>query len=101
MIEIEEKDRDALRFLWVDDIETETPRVIPYRFARLRFGLKSSPALLVATIMKHLQRCDTYPDTISSLKKGMYVDDLHAGKDSIEEAKDSTLNQRRSSRRPA
>jgi len=50
MIAISEKDRDVLRFLWVDDITKEEPEPIALRFTRVVFGVSSSPFLLNATI---------------------------------------------------
>ena len=47
-----EDDRDALRFLWVDDPFSEEPKIIVLRFARVAFGLSSSPFLLNVTL-KH------------------------------------------------
>jgi len=50
MIAISERDRDVLRFLWVDDITKEEPEPIALRFTRVVFGVSSSPFLLNATI---------------------------------------------------
>ena len=51
-----ESDRDALRFLWVDDIHSPTPKIIPLRFTRVVFGVSSSPFLLNATVRHHIKR---------------------------------------------
>lgn len=50
MIMMDEKDRDALRFIWVEDIDKEDPELCIYRFTRVVFGISSSPFLLNATI---------------------------------------------------
>ena len=50
MIAMTEKDRDALRFLWVDDVSKPNPEKIVLQFARVVFGVSSSPFLLNATI---------------------------------------------------
>jgi len=42
-----EQDRDALRFLWVDNIESTPPNIVPMRFTRVVFGVSSSPFLLM------------------------------------------------------
>ena len=34
---------DYLRFIWLDDINKDNPRLVIYRFVRLLFGLNSSP----------------------------------------------------------
>ena len=51
-IGIKEINRDHLRFLRVDDILKENPKIIRNRFARAIFGVTSSPFLLNATIRK-------------------------------------------------
>ena len=50
MVSMREKDRDYLRFLWVDDITQERPAIQVCRFARVVFGVSCSPFLLNATI---------------------------------------------------
>ena len=52
MISVAEEDRDVLRFLWLDDINSQLPRIQVLRFARVAFGVASSPFLLNATL-KH------------------------------------------------
>ena len=42
-IKIDESHRDVLQFSWYDDILNDGPNLIAYRFARLLFGLTSSP----------------------------------------------------------
>ena len=43
MISIAEEDRDVLRFLWLDDIKSDLPRIQVLWFARVVFGVASSP----------------------------------------------------------
>lgn len=43
MIAVDEKDRDVLRFLWVNDLTKEEPEIRTYRVV---FGVSSSPFLL-------------------------------------------------------
>lgn len=38
-VSVAEKDRDVLRFLWVDDITKENPEIVVLRFARVVFGV--------------------------------------------------------------
>lgn len=88
-ISINEKDRDVLRFLFVD---TNAPNndsfnIIKYKFLRLTFGLNSSPFLLAATIQHHLNKLEKeYPMTTEILKRCIYVDDVITGTDTVEEA---------------
>ena len=42
-ISIAEQDRDALRFLWIDNINKECPETVIMRFTRVVFGVSSSP----------------------------------------------------------
>ena len=56
MVSMSEKDRNVLRFLWVDDVTKDDPNIIPHRFTRVVFGVSSSPFLLNATINHHLKK---------------------------------------------
>ena len=80
-IGVNEKDRDFMRFLWMDgDIssnEWPSGKVIAYRFCRVPFGFRSSPYLLNETIKHHLEQFqDTYPRTVEILQSNVYVDDV-------------------------
>jgi hypothetical protein len=46
-------DRDVLRFLWIDDINSPLPKIVPLRFTRVVFGVTASLFLLNATINHH------------------------------------------------
>ena len=54
MIHISEEDRDALRFLWLQDPLDPRSTVVHFRFTRLVFGLRPSPAILGSVISNHL-----------------------------------------------
>lgn len=45
-ITISEKNKDFLRFLWFDNVYSEQPKIVRNRFARILFGVTSSPYLL-------------------------------------------------------
>ena len=45
-VEIRESDRDALRFLWFENAAQSQMDIVQYRYKRLVFGLKPSPAIL-------------------------------------------------------
>ena len=76
-IEVDEKDRDSLRFLWVRDVEKGNMSVVVYRFCRVIFGATCSPYLLNAALGYHL---DTFseldPEFVRKMKDSFYVDDL-------------------------
>ena len=46
MFAVEQEDRDALHFLWVNDITDEEPTIPPLRYTRVVFGVCSSQFLL-------------------------------------------------------
>ena len=87
MVSISEKDRDVLRFLWINDLTCEDPRVCVYRFTRVTFGVSSSPFLLNATIQHHLHKySSSHPELVEKLRCSVYVDDIVTGAGSEEEA---------------
>ena len=87
MISVCPQDRQFLRFLWVDDPAQEDPQIVTYRFARVVFGVSSSPFLLNATIRHHLERhSDTHGDLVTKVLRSIYVDDIVSGAQSEEQA---------------
>eukprot|EP00112_Aurelia_sp_Birch-Aquarium-sp1_P015934 Seg357.4 transcript_id=Seg357.4/GoldUCD/mRNA.D3Y31 product="hypothetical protein" protein_id=Seg357.4/GoldUCD/D3Y31 len=79
-IEIDQKDRDAMRFLWVKDIAEEESPVVEYRFTRAIFGAGPSPFILGATIHHHLERYqEDEPQLVEDIKASLYVDDYISG----------------------
>ena len=88
-IEIDENDRDYLRFLWVDSISVDEPKIVVYRFNRVVFGVNSSPFLLNAVLRHHIQTFkEIDPGFVKKLIDGFYVDDLVTGCSSPQEAID-------------
>ena len=79
-------DRDVTRFLWVKNIELPpTPdNVEVLRFARVPFGVISSPYLLSATIEHHLAKQGT--EVADSILRNTYVDNVLGGVDSVDNA---------------
>ena len=66
------------RFLWFTDIHAINPEVVILRFARVAFGLTSSPFLLSATIKHHLEKylhLAEFTKIIQKLILNLYVDD--------------------------
>ena len=78
MISIAEPDRDYLRFLWFDDIFSDKPKIVRNRFARMIFGVTSSPAGLNAVLRKHSENYNDI-DFVKEIKESFYVDDFIGG----------------------
>ena len=84
-IRIAEKDRDVLRFHWVDGLETQNP--VTFRFTRALFGLVQCPFLFGGTIDVHLDSEKVNPeltDVVEEISKTLYVDDLIMGGHDVE-----------------
>ena len=80
IVSIAEEDRDALRFLWVDNVVNDPPKICVVRFIRVVFGVTSSPFLLNARLQHHLnQHLSEYPKLVERLLKSTYVDDVICG----------------------
>ena len=83
MISVAEADQDALRFLWINDINQEFPEIVVMWFARVTFGVSSSLFLLNATIQYHLnQFCGTHLEFVQMLLRSIYVDGISFGAES-------------------
>ena len=79
-IAVDTDQRDLMRFLWIDDISADDPRIVPYRFCRVIFGMNCSPFLLNATLKYHVNGYySTTPDLAEKLLSGLYVDDWTGG----------------------
>ena len=75
---IDKKDRDAFRFYWISDFDTQ--RIITLRLTRAPFGSALSPFILGGTLGEHFDsQQKEYPETIAELKKSVYVDDVISG----------------------
>jgi len=80
MVGIQEDHRDFLRFLWFGNPTCDKPQIVQYKFTRLVFGLRPSPAILGATILHHLQlHKQSDPEIAELLEQSLYVDDLLTG----------------------
>ncbi|KAL5488550.1 hypothetical protein EMCRGX_G017504 [Ephydatia muelleri] len=77
MVSIADDNKDVLRFLWLDDIEAELPKIKVLRFSRVVFGVSSSPFLLNATIKHHMDHYRTVDQQfVDKFERSIYVDDL-------------------------
>lgn len=86
-IELNTRERDATRFLWLKDVDKSAnnpDNLVVYRFCRVLFGAAPSPYLLNATIQHHLTKQD---DWISEdLQRSIYMDNVVTGTDTEPEA---------------
>ena len=86
MISINCSDRNLLRFLWLKEPGNVNSEVCHFRFNRLVFGLLPSPAVLGSVISHHLSKYSKqYTTLVQSIADSLYVDDLIAGADSVEQ----------------
>ena len=93
MVAINNMNKDMLCFLWLKDPNDPNSELVQFRFTRLVFGLRPSPAILSSTIQHHLEtQKDFDPQLIELLKKSLYVDDFVSGADDEKEASEVTSN---------
>ena len=55
-VEVDPEQRNLLRFLWVDNIESDDPNFVIFKFCRLLFGLVSSPFGLNAIVHNYFSK---------------------------------------------
>ena len=81
-ISIDDRDRDVQRILCYNNLEDRL--IKQFCCSRVIFGASPSPYILGVTIERHLEQYNgEYTDTINTLKKDTYVDDIQGGADSI------------------
>lgn len=79
-VEVEQEDRDCLRFLWADNVLEGDMNASVYRFARVVFGLNSSPFLLNATLRYHFSTFEKEDKEFAKkMVESFYVDDMVSG----------------------
>lgn len=84
MIEIDENDKEYLKFLWWRD-NTQT-QMITYRHCRVVFGLKCSPFLLAAVLEEHLSAVENSKRwAAEELKSALYIDNCVTSMNSHED----------------
>ncbi|XP_065654791.1 uncharacterized protein LOC136081405 [Hydra vulgaris] len=89
-ISLKEKDRDFVRFLWVDNLDSENGQdllsspIVTYRLCRVLFGVTSSPFLLSATLVTHLQKyTEIDQEFVEKMLLSLHVDDLNSGSNDL------------------
>ena len=86
-ISVSPDQRDFLRFLWVDSVESPEPKIVTFRYKRLLFGAICSPYLLNATVRHHLENYrEEDGDFVDNVVNSLYCDDFVSSFDSEEEA---------------
>ena len=89
MVGITDSDRDMLRFLWFNEPENLNSQISCFRFTRLAFGLRPSPAILGSIITRHLSLYkNVHPELIKLIEDSLYVDDLISGAENATKAFD-------------
>ena len=68
-------DRDVTRFLWLQEPSDPNSKFLAYRFKSVLFGATSSPFILNATILKHLETNSSVPAS-EILRRELYVDNV-------------------------
>ena len=87
MIGITEEDRDKLRFLWFENPNDIHSPIIQFRFKKVVYGLRPSPAILGAVISHHLSSyISKNAGVVQIIRDSLYVDDLVCGESSVEKA---------------
>ena len=77
-VRIREEEKDALRYHWIKDVQTEEVETL--RFCRALFGLTQSPFLLGGTIEQHLASYENQARELTEeMRRSLYVDDLISG----------------------
>ena len=97
-IEVAEEHRDLLRFLWFKNIDSDDPKIVVLRFARVVFGLTSSPFLLNGTIASHLSKIVNKNIDVELLEKvlrDLYVDDSTTSLNEVSEGMEFYLKSKR------
>ena len=86
-IAVDKDQRDLMRFLWIENLEDEEPKIIVFRFASVLFGMSCSPFCLNATLDFHVRQY--YKENIDMAEKvirAFYIDDWSCGAANGEEA---------------
>ena len=73
-------DRNLVRFLWLDDIDSAYPKVVTLRFCTTVFGINSSPFILGATVSYHMGKyLDIDENVVLQYLQDLYMDDDISG----------------------
>ena len=85
MVRVDEKDHEMLRFLWINELDSDVLKPLILRFTCVVFGVSSSPFLLNATINHHIKSYrDIDPFFVDKFLSSIYVDDVSLGSPDVE-----------------
>ena len=84
-ISIDKDHRNFLRFLWFDDVFSDQPTIVRNRFARVIFGVTSSPFLLTGVIRKHAEQYDFDHEFVEKVINSFYADDFSGGANTLDD----------------
>ena len=76
-IQLDEKDRNYTKFLWLSDSSDPNSHFDVYRFKAVLFGSVSSPFILNAVVKSHLEQHST--PIAADLQNNIYVDNVISG----------------------
>lgn len=88
-VALAEKDKDAVRFLWLHGPPTKDGKdeLRIMRMNRVTFGVSPSPFLLAATIRNHIKQYETEQHVaVEALRESLYVDDFISSSCDVDEA---------------
>ena len=74
-INLSDKQKDFLRFIWLEDIFSDNPKLLILRFNRILFSMNSSPFLFNGTLHHHIT--EYYKEDVefaTKLLESLYVD---------------------------
>ena len=83
IVNVNENDRDYLRFVWFINIFLDQPKIVRNCFARVVFLVTSSPFCLNGTIRKQIQSYDFDKEFIDKAFSSFFVDDFIGGEESV------------------
>ena len=84
-INVSEEQKDFLRFVWLEDIFSDNPKLLILHFNRILFGMNSSPFLLNGTLHHHITVY--YKEDVefaTKLSESLYVYDVSSGSETTE-----------------
>ena len=86
-VSINSEQRNMLRFLCSDSIESDEPCIVVYRFCHLVFGLISSPFVLGATVRHQMSKyVEVDLEFVLEMLRSLNADDYASGADAVNSA---------------